>query len=109
MGFETLLFGVEDHVARLTLNRPDAGNAMNAVMMRELRDVAILCDEDPEIRAVIITGAGKMFCAGGDLRSFAGEGDGLPAYLKGITNDLHGAVSRLCRMDAPVVSAVKGV
>ncbi len=109
MSFETLLFDVEDHVARLTLNRPDAGNAMNAVMMRELRDAAIRCDEDPEIRAVIIAGAGKMFCAGGDLRSFAGEGDGLPAYLKGITNDLHGAVSRLCRMDAPVVSAVKGV
>ena len=109
MSYETLLFDVQDHVARLTLNRPDAGNAMNAVMMRELRDVAILCDEDPEIRAVLITGAGKMFCAGGDLGSFAGEGDGLPAYLKGITNDLHGAVSRLCRMDAPVVSAVKGV
>jgi 2-(1,2-epoxy-1,2-dihydrophenyl)acetyl-CoA isomerase len=109
MSFETLLFDVEDHVARLTLNRPDAGNAMNAAMMRELRDVAIRCDEDPEIRAVIIAGAGKMFCAGGDLRAFAGEGDALPAYLKGITNDLHGAVSRLCRMDAPVVSAVKGV
>jgi 2-(1,2-epoxy-1,2-dihydrophenyl)acetyl-CoA isomerase len=109
MSFETLLFEVQDHVARLTLNRPDAGNAMNAVMMRDLRDAAIRCDEDPEIRAVIIAGAGKMFCAGGDLRAFAGEGDGLPAYLKGITNDLHGAVSRLCRMDAPVVSAVKGV
>jgi 2-(1,2-epoxy-1,2-dihydrophenyl)acetyl-CoA isomerase len=109
MSFETLLFDVEDHVARLTLNRPDAGNAMNALMMRELRDAAILCDEDSEIRAVVIAGTGKMFCAGGDLRSFAGEGDGLPAYLKGITNDLHGAVSRLSRMDAPVVSAVKGV
>jgi 2-(1,2-epoxy-1,2-dihydrophenyl)acetyl-CoA isomerase len=109
MSFETLLFDVQDHVARLTLNRPDVGNSMNAVMMRDLRDAAIRCDEDPEIRAVIIAGAGKMFCAGGDLRAFAAEGDGLPAYLKGITNDLHGAVSRLCRMDAPVVSAVKGV
>ena len=109
MSFETLLFDVEDHVARLTLNRPDVGNSMHALMMRELRDAAIRCDEDSEIRAVIIAGTGKMFCAGGDLRSFAGEGDGLPAYLKGITNDLHGAVSRLSRMDAPVVSAVKGV
>ena len=45
MSFETLLFDVEDHVARLTLNRPDAGNAMNAVMMRDLRDAAIRCDE----------------------------------------------------------------
>jgi len=108
MSFETLQFVVEDHVAHLTLNRPDAGNAMNAVMMRDLRDAAIRCDEDAEIRAVLITGAGKMFCAGGDLHSFAAEGEGLPAYLKGITNDLHGAVSRLSRMDAPVVCAVQG-
>jgi 2-(1,2-epoxy-1,2-dihydrophenyl)acetyl-CoA isomerase len=108
MSFETLLFDVEGQVARLTLNRPDSGNAMNATMMRELRDVAIRCDEDPGIRAVIVSGAGKMFCAGGDLRSFAAEGEGLPAYLKRITHDLHGALSRLCRMDAPVLSAVRG-
>lgn len=108
MSFETVLFDVEDHVARLTLNRPDSGNAMNAVMMRELREVSIRCDEDPEIRAVLIAGAGKMFCAGGDLRSFAAQGDGLPAHLKSITVDLHGAVSRLSRMDAPVVCAVNG-
>jgi 2-(1,2-epoxy-1,2-dihydrophenyl)acetyl-CoA isomerase len=109
MSFETLLFDVQDHVARVTLNRPDSGNAMNAAMMRDLSDVAIRCDEDPEIRAVLLTGAGKMFCAGGDLQSFAGEGDALPAYLKEITHNLHSAVSRLCRMDAPVVSAVNGV
>lgn len=109
MSYETLLFEVEGRVARLTLNRPEAGNAMNAAMMRDLCDVAIRCDEDPEIRAVLLTAAGRMFCAGGDLRAFAGEGDALPAYLKGITNDLHGALSRLCRMDAPVVSAVQGV
>jgi len=109
MSFETLLFDVQDHVARLTLNRPDSGNAMNAALMRELCDVAIRCDEDPEIRAVVITGAGKMFCAGGDLRSFAAKGDGLAAHLKEITHDLHAAVSRLSRMDAPVVSAVNGV
>ncbi len=108
MSFETVLFDVEDHVGRLTLNRPDAGNSMNAVMMRELCEVANRCDEDPEVRALLVTGAGKMFCAGGDLRAFSGEGDALPLYLKGITNDLHGALSRFSRMDAPVVSAVKG-
>ena len=108
MSFETLRFEVEDRVARLTLNRPDSGNAMDATMMRELRDAAIRCDEDPAIRAVLVSGAGKMFCAGGDLRSFAAQGEGLSTYLKGITHDLHGALSRLCRMDAPVVSAVKG-
>jgi 2-(1,2-epoxy-1,2-dihydrophenyl)acetyl-CoA isomerase len=109
MSYETVLFEVQDQVGRLTLNRPDSGNGMNAAMMRDLCDVAIRCDEDPEVRAVIVKGAGKMFCAGGDLRSFAGEGDALPAYLKEITNNLHGAVSRFSRMDAPVVSAVKGV
>jgi 2-(1,2-epoxy-1,2-dihydrophenyl)acetyl-CoA isomerase len=108
VSFETLLFEVEDHVARLTLNRPEAGNAMNGLMMRELRDAAIRCDEDPEIRAVLMGGSGRMFCAGGDLRSFAEKGDELPAFLKQITNDLHGALSRLSRMNAPVVCAVNG-
>jgi 2-(1,2-epoxy-1,2-dihydrophenyl)acetyl-CoA isomerase len=108
MSYETILFDVQDRVGRLTLNRPESGNAMNAAMMRELCDVAIRCDEDPEVRAVVVAGAGKMFCAGGDLQSFAGEGDALPAYLKEITNNLHGALSRFSRMDAPVVSAVKG-
>ena len=71
MGYETLTFEVRDGVGHLTLNRPKAANALNLEMAQELLQVAKRCDEDAGVRAVLLTGAGRMFCAGGDLRSFA--------------------------------------
>ncbi len=72
MEFETLRFELRDGVGRITLNRPDAANSLNLRMARELHEVAIRCDVDPEVRAVLMTGTGAMFCAGGDLT--AGKG-----------------------------------
>lgn len=110
MTYETILFDVEDHVARITLNRPDAANSINLTLARELMHVAIRCDEDPGIRAVLLTGAGsKMFSAGGDLKGFASVGDKISSVLKEITIYLHAASSRFARMDAPLVTAVNGV
>jgi 2-(1,2-epoxy-1,2-dihydrophenyl)acetyl-CoA isomerase len=108
MSYETLLFEVRDHVAYLTLNRPDNANSLNMTMGRELMDVSIRCDEDPAIRAVLLTGAGKMFAAGGDLKSFAAMGDDIGAGLKELTLYFHGAVSRFSRMNAPLITAVNG-
>jgi 2-(1,2-epoxy-1,2-dihydrophenyl)acetyl-CoA isomerase len=106
--FETLLFDVTDQVARITLNRPHAANGIDLALGRDLMQAAIRCDEDPDVRAVLLTGAGKMFCAGGDLKSFAAFGDDLPAALKELTVYLHAATSRFARMDAPLVVAVNG-
>src|SRR6266850_69551 len=61
----TLLYEVKDHVARITFNRPDAANALDMEMGRDLMHAAIRASEDPQVRAVILTGAGKMFSAGG--------------------------------------------
>lgn len=108
MPYSTLLFDLSDHVATITLNRPDAANAMNDELVRELSHAAIRCDEDAGVRAVIITGAGKMFCAGGDLKSFAAQRDQLPAYIKGLVTHLHASISRFRRMDAPIIAAVNG-
>jgi 2-(1,2-epoxy-1,2-dihydrophenyl)acetyl-CoA isomerase len=105
---ETLLFEKNDGVAKITLNRPDAANGINLAMAKELLNVAIDCDGDPQVRAVLITGAGKMFCAGGDLKSFASAGDAMSSLLKELTVYLHSAISRFARMDAPVVIAVNG-
>ena len=106
--YTTLTFDVREGVAEITLNRPEAANALNAEMAGELHDAALRCDADPAVRAVILTGSGRFFCAGGDLKDFATRGDDLPRFLKQMAADLHLAVSRLNRMDAPVIVAVNG-
>jgi 2-(1,2-epoxy-1,2-dihydrophenyl)acetyl-CoA isomerase len=106
--YATLRFDVRNGVARITLNRPDAANALNLEMARELLRAVLRCDEDPDIRAVMLAGEGPMFCVGGDLKSFAEQGERLPHHLKEVTIHLHAAISRMARMDPPVVAAVQG-
>ena len=109
MAYENIALERRDGVATLTLNRPNAANSIDIPLARELMDAAIVCDDDPETRAVILTGAGKMFSAGGDLRSFADAGLGVSSRLKELTAYLHAAISRLTRMNAPVIAAVNGI
>jgi 2-(1,2-epoxy-1,2-dihydrophenyl)acetyl-CoA isomerase len=104
----SILFEVADGVGLIRLNRPEDGNAIILEMGRELLDVAIRCDEDPEIRAVVLTGNGRMFCAGGDLKVFATLGERISSYLKETTQVFHAAISRFNWMDAPVIAAVNG-
>jgi len=108
MEYTTLLFDVRDNIAYITLNRPEAANTINEQMGKDLMDAVLRCDEDPNVRAVMISGAGKIFCGGGDLRDFHSRGKNLPRYIKEVTTYLHAAVSRLMRMDPPVVAAVHG-
>jgi 2-(1,2-epoxy-1,2-dihydrophenyl)acetyl-CoA isomerase len=108
MEYSTLLFDVQEGVAQITLNRPEALNSINLEIARDLMDAVLRCDEDPNIRAVMISGAGKIFCGGGDLKDFHSRGKNLPLYIKEVTTYLHAAVSRLTRMDPPVVAAVHG-
>jgi 2-(1,2-epoxy-1,2-dihydrophenyl)acetyl-CoA isomerase len=99
---------VRDGIAWLTLNRPQAGNAIDIPIAKELLAAAERCERDSAVRAVVITGAGKMFCAGGDLRSFGGAGDRIADVLTELTQVLHAAVARLARMRVPVIAAVNG-
>ncbi len=108
MQYKTLLFDVRENVAHITFNRPEAANAINLELAKELMYAMMQCDEDPRIRAVLISGAGPLFCAGGDVKSFVEKGEDLPYHLKDITVHLHGAMSYLMRMDPPVVAAVHG-
>jgi 2-(1,2-epoxy-1,2-dihydrophenyl)acetyl-CoA isomerase len=104
-----LLFEVREHVAHITLNRPEVSNAMNLEMAREFYEAASECEQRSDLRAVLITGAGRAFCSGGDVKSFAAqESSRLPAYYRRITLFLHQAIHRLARMRAPVVMAVNG-
>lgn len=109
MIYETLKFEVSnDSVAVITLNRPDAANALTKTMARELFEASVRCDTDKSIRSVVLTGSGKMFCAGGDLQSFHDQGDEVPAYLTATATMLHASVSRFNHMAPPVVMAVNG-
>jgi len=106
---KNLLFEVREHVAYITLNRPEVSNAMNLEMSREFYEAAFECEQSSDVRAVLITGAGRAFCSGGDAKSFAGqEPSRLPAYYRRITLFLDQAIHRLARMRAPVVMAVNG-
>ncbi|MBV9183284.1 MAG: enoyl-CoA hydratase/isomerase family protein, partial [Acidobacteria bacterium] len=92
-------FEVRDHIGYVTLNRPEAANALNAEVARQLDEAALQCDENPEVRAVLMTGAGRMFCGGGDLKAFAAQSpERLPAYLKSVTFYFHEAIHRFARM-----------
>lgn len=109
MTYSTLSLQVENYVATITLLRGDSANSINLEMAQDLMNAAIECDVNPEIRAVIITGSGRAFSAGGDLKNFSQQGEKLPAHIKQITAYIDAAVSRFSRMDAPVISAVNGV
>ncbi len=108
MSYETLTFAVADGVATITLDRPDNANALTRRMGEELFEVANICDWQTDIRAVIVTATGKMFCAGGDLKDFNSQGEDIAAYLTATATPLHNAITRFQRMDAPVVMAVNG-
>ena len=97
-----------DGVARLTLNRPDAANAIDVPLARALNDTTSELSEATGVRAVLLTGAGDRFCGGGDVRAFAAEGEKLGAALAEILSYLHPSVEALAGLDAPVIAAVQG-
>ncbi len=109
MGYQHLTLERRDQVATLTLNRPDAYNAFNLAFGHEIFQAVLEADDDPQVRCLLVTGAGKAFCGGGDVREFVDNLPRIGAHIKELTTYLHGAVSRLCRTDKPVVVAVNGV
>lgn len=103
-----VLVARDQAVACVTLNRPDVGNAIDVELAEQLLEAAIALDEDDGVRCVVLTGTGKLFCAGGDIGAFASAGERLPADLKTITAYLHAAQLRLLRMDKPLITAING-
>jgi len=103
-----VILEIGEGIAHLTLNRPEAGNAITAELALELASATQSIEADGSVRVVLLRGAGETFSAGGDLKTFAAQGGDLPRYLRETTTYLHAAISRLARMDAPVVAAVHG-
>ena len=111
--FETLLYAVEDGIATITLNRPDRLNAFTNQMMHDLIAVFDATDADDAVKVVIVTGAGRGFCAGADLSGGAGtfERANLTTRDDGsdVPRDGGGRVSlRIFDSLKPVIAAVNG-
>jgi 2-(1,2-epoxy-1,2-dihydrophenyl)acetyl-CoA isomerase len=107
MDYETIDFKLEDGIARVTLNRPDRLNSFTAHMHEELKDALGLVGD---ARVVILTGAGRAFCAGQDLNDRAVAADGHPVDL-GITVETgwNPLIQRLTAMPQPIIARVNGV
>jgi 2-(1,2-epoxy-1,2-dihydrophenyl)acetyl-CoA isomerase len=100
---------VEDGLARLVLNRPEAGNAIDGALVEALLDHARALAEGDDIRVVVLAAVGKAFCVGGDLKHFASAGDDVARTVRSLADPLHEALELLSGLDAPVVAAVNGV
>ncbi len=106
--FDTVDFSINEGVARISLNRPDAANTLNMALAADILAAVKVCAADAAVRAVIITGEGKMFSGGGDVGEFHAAGEDFDAVLRDITVNLHAAMGIIMQMDKPVVSAVRG-
>ncbi len=97
-----------DGVAHVRMNRPDAANGMNMEQLQALHAVLLQVHGDERVRAVLLTGAGRHFCAGGDVHTFLSKGEQLPGYIRTATALLQNVVTLMMRMNPPVVAAVQG-
>jgi 2-(1,2-epoxy-1,2-dihydrophenyl)acetyl-CoA isomerase len=110
MAYETILFEIAGGAARLTLNRPDRLNSFTVQMHAEVADALSQVEKDSSVRALLITGAGRGFCAGQDLsdRAVAPGGDGVDLG-ESLENRYNPLIRRIVNLPKPVVCAVNGV
>lgn len=98
----------DDGIARLVLNSPETSNGMDVPFLRTLHEAILEIHGDSHVRAVLLSGAGKHFCGGGNVKVFAAQGEQLPEYLRAATAWLQIAVAALTQLNVPVIAAVHG-
>lgn len=99
---------IREHVGYVTFARPEAANTIHLQFGKEFLAAALRIETTPGVRAVLVTGEGRNFCFGGDLRSMLGTEQSIQSYLSELTTDLHSGMSIFARLDAPVIAAVNG-
>lgn len=104
MAYETILYEVADGVGRITLNRPEKLNSLNAQMHKELIAALRQAAKDPAVRCLVLTGAGRGFCAGQDLADL-----GVQSIGDLIRQNYNVWVTQIRTMEKPVLAAVNGV
>src|SRR5215211_500520 len=109
MSYETVVWEAEEGVGRVTLNRPETLNAWTSELGRELKQVVQRDAADPSVRAVLVTGAGRGFSSGADLKAgFEPGEDGMPDVRKELHELYHPIIAGVRRLEKPVVAAVNG-
>ena len=111
MAFETLLYDEQDSIGYLTLNRPDKLNALSQTLMVEFREALEGIEANPDVRVVILTGAGRAFSAGFDIESEVGGPDGEPLSVDGRRSRLKYNIETFLmvwNLSKPVIAAVNG-
>ncbi|WP_295312199.1 enoyl-CoA hydratase [Roseobacter sp.] len=104
MAFETIIFDVDNHVATITLNRPDALNALNDELMRELAEALKDAQENEKVRCIIITGSEKAFAAGADVAMMKDK-----TFVEAFSGDLFTPeTDQIMRVRKPIIAAVSG-
>src|SRR5215472_383826 len=109
MGWQSILFDEAEGVATLTLSRPERLNALTAEMHEEIAEVMARVESASAIRALLITGAGRGFCAGQDLAHRRPGADGAPSAGNAIERYYNPLARRLRALPKPVIAAVNGV
>ena len=110
MAWENIAFTIDKGVARLVLNRPAALNSFTAAMHAEVREALTCAADDPQVRAVLLTGAGRGFCAGQDLNDRSvSAGDAPPDLGDSVEKYYNPLIRLLTGMEKPVICAVNGV
>jgi 2-(1,2-epoxy-1,2-dihydrophenyl)acetyl-CoA isomerase len=105
---ETLICRIEDGIAHLRLTEADRGNPFDGTFCRDMCDLSVELSCRDDVRAVLMVADGRFFSVGGDIRSFLKDLSQLPRVVKAWTADVHMAITRFQRMNAPVVCAVHG-
>ena len=111
MAFETLLYDEQDGIGYLTLNRPDKLNALSQTLMAEFREALEGIEANPDVRVIILTGAGRAFSAGFDIESEVGGPDGEPLSVDGRRSRLKYNIETFLmvwNLSKPVIAAVNG-
>jgi E-phenylitaconyl-CoA hydratase len=108
MSSDPLLFDLTDQVAVITLNRPEVRNALNRTLSGALMEALYRVREDEGIRAAVITGTGRTFCAGADLKERAQSGRAVDASVASIIETSHTASFARMPMEKPLIAAIDG-
>jgi enoyl-CoA hydratase/carnithine racemase len=110
MTYESLLFEVQDRVATLTLNRPDRLNALGGTLREDLYDAILKCGSDPDARAIVITGAGRGFCSGGDVKAMSerDQAGQAPSVTERFTPIRDRIILAMRDCPKPIIAAVNG-